>query len=71
MSKPFGDLWELRFDVSGGHFNTIDLEEEIRTAMVGPYQRYFVCGNAGPWRKRGGSLLCLFLLFVLLIYHFD
>jgi len=31
------------------------LEEEIRTAIAGPYQRYFACGNAGPWRKSGGS----------------
>lgn len=55
VSKPFGDLWELRLDVPGGHFDAVDLEEEIRTAKAGPYQRCFACGNAGPWRKCGGS----------------
>ena len=54
VSKPFGDLWELRLDVPGGHFDAVNLEEEIRTAKAGPYQRCFACGNAGPWKKCGG-----------------
>jgi hypothetical protein len=29
-SKPFGDVWELRLGVPGGHFDAVDLEEEMR-----------------------------------------
>ena len=65
VSKPFGDLWELRLDVPGGHFDAVNLEEEIRTAKAGPYQRCFACGNAGPWKKCGGSE-CSFIVLPLL-----
>ena len=56
VSRAFGDLWELRMDVPGGHFDGVDLEEESRTARAGPWQRCFNCGSAGPWKKCGGKL---------------
>ncbi|KAF8965646.1 hypothetical protein BDZ97DRAFT_1811635 [Flammula alnicola] len=55
ISRSFGDLWELRIDLPGGHFEGVDVEDEVRTAQLGPWQRCFTCGSAGPWRKCGGS----------------
>ncbi|KAJ7470995.1 hypothetical protein FB451DRAFT_1135262 [Mycena latifolia] len=54
-SRSFCDLWELRVDVPGGHFEEADVEDEARTARVGPWQRCFTCGSAGPWKKCGGA----------------
>ncbi|KAJ7776232.1 hypothetical protein B0H16DRAFT_1407244 [Mycena metata] len=54
-SRSFGDLWELRLDVPGGHFEEVDVEEEARVAQSGPWQRCFSCAAAGPWKKCGGS----------------
>ncbi|KAI0088055.1 hypothetical protein BDY19DRAFT_994473 [Irpex rosettiformis] len=54
ISRAFNDIWELRLDVEGGHFEEVDLEEEARTATVGPWRRCFNCGSAGPWKKCGG-----------------
>ncbi|KAJ7453764.1 hypothetical protein FB451DRAFT_1280750 [Mycena latifolia] len=55
-SRSFGDLWELRLDVPGGHFDEVDLAEEMRVARAGPWQRCFACSAAGPWKKCGGAL---------------
>ncbi|KAJ7122642.1 hypothetical protein C8R43DRAFT_1148233 [Mycena crocata] len=54
-SRSFGDLWELRVDVPGGHFEEVDVAEEARVAKAGPWQRCFACAAAGPWKKCGGS----------------
>ncbi|KAJ7109557.1 hypothetical protein C8R43DRAFT_1139663 [Mycena crocata] len=54
-SRSFADLWELRVNVPGSDFADVDVEEEARTARVGPWQRCFACGSAGPWKKCGGS----------------
>lgn len=54
-SRAFGDLWELKLDLPGGHFEGVDLEEEARTARLGPWQRCYNCGSAGPWKKCGGE----------------
>ncbi|KAJ7101982.1 hypothetical protein C8R44DRAFT_988292 [Mycena epipterygia] len=54
-SRSFGDLWELRVNVPGGGFAAVDVEDEARTARVGPWQRCFACGSAGPWKKCGGA----------------
>ncbi|KAJ7834346.1 hypothetical protein B0H14DRAFT_3871395 [Mycena olivaceomarginata] len=51
MAKTFGDVWELRVDVPGGHFEEVDVEEEARVARAGPWQRCFVCGAAGTLEK--------------------
>ncbi|KAJ7131226.1 hypothetical protein C8R44DRAFT_613194 [Mycena epipterygia] len=50
-SRCFGDLWELRLNIPGGHFADVDVEDEARTARVGPWQRCFACGSVGPWKK--------------------
>ncbi|KAJ7911339.1 hypothetical protein B0H13DRAFT_2009921 [Mycena leptocephala] len=55
FSRSFGDLWELRIDEPGGHFEEVDVEDEARSAKAGPWQRCFSCGAAGPWKKCGGS----------------
>ncbi|KAF8883072.1 hypothetical protein CPB84DRAFT_1713436 [Gymnopilus junonius] len=55
ITRSFGDLWELRIDLPGGHFEGVDVEDEARTAQLGPWQRCFTCGSAGPWRKCGGA----------------
>ncbi|KAJ7624551.1 hypothetical protein FB45DRAFT_1005464 [Roridomyces roridus] len=54
-SRSFVDLWQLKLDLPGVHFTGVDLEEEARTAVVGPWQRCFACGSTGPWRKCGGT----------------
>ncbi|KAJ7644803.1 hypothetical protein FB45DRAFT_1021546 [Roridomyces roridus] len=54
-SKSYVDLWQLKLDVPGGYFDNVDLEEEARTAAVGPWQRCFSCGSMGPWKKCGGT----------------
>ncbi|KAJ7649949.1 hypothetical protein FB45DRAFT_886415 [Roridomyces roridus] len=51
----FLDLWQLRLDLPGGYFDGVDLEEEGRTAQVGPWQRCFTCGLTGPWKRCGGT----------------
>ncbi|KAK7045130.1 hypothetical protein R3P38DRAFT_2882703 [Favolaschia claudopus] len=55
ISRSFGDLWELKVDLPGGHLNEADIEEEMRVARAGPWQRCYNCAAAGPWRKCGGS----------------
>ncbi|KAJ6550177.1 hypothetical protein B0H19DRAFT_1160557 [Mycena capillaripes] len=55
FSRSFGDLWELRIDEPGGHFDEVNVEEEARSAKAGPWQRCFSCAAAGPWKKCGGS----------------
>ncbi|KAF7368557.1 hypothetical protein MVEN_00179000 [Mycena venus] len=55
FSRSFGDLWELRVDLPGGNFEDVDVEEEMRVARAGPWQRCFVCAAAGPWKKCGGT----------------
>ncbi|KAJ7164515.1 hypothetical protein C8R46DRAFT_953190 [Mycena filopes] len=54
-SRSFGDLWELKLDLPGGHFEEVDVEEEARVASSGPWQKCFTCAGAGPWKKCGGS----------------
>ncbi|KAJ7184884.1 hypothetical protein C8R46DRAFT_938859 [Mycena filopes] len=55
FSRSFGDLWELRVDEEGGHFDEVNVAEEARSAKAGPWQRCFSCAAAGPWKKCGGS----------------
>ncbi|KAI0314162.1 hypothetical protein OF83DRAFT_1138114 [Amylostereum chailletii] len=55
ISRSFGDLWQLRLDVPGGEFQGVDIDEEARTAKVGPWQRCFACGAAGQWKRCSGS----------------
>ncbi|CAL1705913.1 unnamed protein product [Somion occarium] len=55
ISRSFSDVWQLKINIPGGYFDDVDLEEETKTAMAGPWQRCFNCGNAGRWKKCGGS----------------
>jgi hypothetical protein len=55
ITRTFADLWELKIDMPGGGFESVDLEEEKRTARAGPWQRCFACGSAGRWKKCGGE----------------
>ncbi|KAJ6487382.1 hypothetical protein C8R47DRAFT_1276978, partial [Mycena vitilis] len=55
LSRSFADLFELRIDEPGGHFEEVNVEEEVRSAKAGPWQRCFSCAAAGPWRKCGGT----------------
>ncbi|KAF8962983.1 hypothetical protein BDZ97DRAFT_1064881 [Flammula alnicola] len=55
FTQSLGDLWELRIDLPGGHFEGVDIKDEKRTAQLGPWQRCFRCGDAGYWKKCGGS----------------
>jgi hypothetical protein len=55
ITRTFADLWELKIDMSGGGFESVDVEEEKRTAKVGPWYRCFACGSAGRWMKCGGG----------------
>ncbi|KAH9942131.1 uncharacterized protein BXZ73DRAFT_40844 [Epithele typhae] len=48
ITRPYGDLWQLRLDVPGGGFEDVDLAEETRSARAGPWRRCFGCGAGGP-----------------------
>ena len=61
ISRSFGDLWQLRIDEPGGCFENVDVEEEVRTAKAGPWQRCFNCASAGSWKKCGGEFLSIFI----------
>ncbi|TFY55717.1 hypothetical protein EVJ58_g8073 [Rhodofomes roseus] len=54
-TRSFCDLWQLRLDVPGGHFEEVNVADEERNARLGPWQRCFNCGNTGMWRKCGGT----------------
>lgn len=53
-TRSFGDVWQLRVDVPGGDFDEVDLDDEERTARIGPWQKCFTCGSTGPWKKCSG-----------------
>ncbi|KIJ48111.1 hypothetical protein M422DRAFT_28575 [Sphaerobolus stellatus SS14] len=45
------DICQLRLDMEGGFWNEMDLEEDLRTAKAGPWQRSFNCGASGDTKK--------------------
>lgn len=47
ISRSYGDLWHLRLDLPGGHFEGVDVGEEARTGTLGPWRRCFGCGGVG------------------------
>jgi hypothetical protein len=55
VTRTFSDLWELRIDMPGGGFESVDLDEEKRSARAGPWQRCFACGSTGYLMKCGGK----------------
>lgn len=61
ITKGYGDLWELRVDLPGGHFEGVTEEEELRTARLGPWKRCFSCGDvSNEWKSCGGT--CTFFV---------
>lgn len=58
VTRSYGDVWELRVDLPGGHFYEVDPEDERRTALAGPWQTCFTCGSLGLWKKCGGAYRC-------------
>lgn len=57
LTRPFGDVWQLRMDVpgEGGDFASVDMDTEARTARAGPWKRCFSCGNTGLWKQCAGA----------------
>ncbi|KAH8823442.1 hypothetical protein DL96DRAFT_1617564 [Flagelloscypha sp. PMI_526] len=54
--KSFGDVWQLRVDMTGGFFEGVNDEEEKRTARMGPWKRCFNCNDmSAEFKKCGGS----------------
>ncbi|KZT07106.1 uncharacterized protein LAESUDRAFT_652256, partial [Laetiporus sulphureus 93-53] len=51
--RSFEDLCQLRVDVPGDFFEEVNLEDEMRSTRMGPWQKCFTCGNAEPWKKCG------------------
>ncbi|KAL6306427.1 hypothetical protein BKA93DRAFT_816487 [Sparassis latifolia] len=56
-TRSFGDVWQFRVDVPRGFFEEVDMDDEERTALVGPWQKCFSCGSIGPWKKCGGEYM--------------
>ncbi|TEB27443.1 hypothetical protein FA13DRAFT_1816373 [Coprinellus micaceus] len=56
-SRPFGDVWQLRMDVpgEGGDFRSVNVNEEERTAKIGPWKRCYTCGGSGMWKRCSGA----------------
>ncbi|KAJ7895306.1 hypothetical protein B0H13DRAFT_2524055 [Mycena leptocephala] len=40
----------------GGHFDEVDVEEEMGVAKAGRRRRFFTCAGARPWRRYEGAL---------------
>ncbi|KAI0823483.1 hypothetical protein BC628DRAFT_1324930 [Trametes gibbosa] len=55
LTRSYGDVWQLRLDVSGGLFDEVDWEDERRGAQLGPWMACYSCGSVGVWKKCGGT----------------
>ncbi|KIJ56983.1 hypothetical protein M422DRAFT_218829 [Sphaerobolus stellatus SS14] len=51
VTSAFNDIWQLRLDMEGGFWDEVDLEEDLKTAKAGPWQRCFNCGASGDTKK--------------------
>lgn len=40
ISRAFGDLWKLRIDLPGGHFEGVNIKDEERTAQLGSLETF-------------------------------
>ncbi|EJD48582.1 hypothetical protein AURDEDRAFT_136196 [Auricularia subglabra TFB-10046 SS5] len=55
-TRTYSDLWQLKIDMPGGHWDPKDLERDIRAERAGPWMRCFSCGVCGiSWQKCGGT----------------
>lgn len=48
--RSFRDLWELRLDGPGGHWDEVSLSDE-RSAQMGLWQKCFNCRNTGFYKE--------------------
>ncbi|KAH8108389.1 hypothetical protein DFH11DRAFT_1516950 [Phellopilus nigrolimitatus] len=55
-SRVFGDIWQLKLDMAGGHLTENDLRRDARMETMGPWRRCFTCGECGTsYSKCGGT----------------
>ncbi|KIJ43668.1 hypothetical protein M422DRAFT_252909 [Sphaerobolus stellatus SS14] len=52
VTSAFNDIWQLRLDMEGGFWDVVDLEEDLKTAKAGPWQRCFNCGASGDTKMK-------------------
>ncbi|GAW10274.1 hypothetical protein LENED_012521 [Lentinula edodes] len=51
-SRAYNDIWTLKLNLPGGHWNPDDLTRDVRAEKMGPWMRCFTCGNCGiDWQK--------------------
>ncbi|KAK7446264.1 hypothetical protein VKT23_014469 [Stygiomarasmius scandens] len=56
MGRFYSDVWQLKIDTPGGHWDPKDLERDIRAEKMGPWLRCFTCGNCGiTFQKCAGT----------------
>jgi len=65
----FGDIWQLCIDEPGGFFESVDFDEESRTARPGPWVRCFTCASVGPFVKKCGGELLVYFFFLIGLKH--
>ncbi|KAJ3998889.1 hypothetical protein F5050DRAFT_1741392 [Lentinula boryana] len=54
--RVYNDVWTLKVDLPGGHWNPEDLTRDVRAERMGPWMRCFTCGNCGiNWQKCAGA----------------
>ncbi|KAF9065817.1 hypothetical protein BDP27DRAFT_1269124 [Rhodocollybia butyracea] len=54
--RVYHDVWTLKLDLPGGHWNPQDLTRDLRAEKMGPWMRCFTCGNCGiTWQKCAGA----------------
>ncbi|KIJ45375.1 hypothetical protein M422DRAFT_251147 [Sphaerobolus stellatus SS14] len=51
FTSAFHDIWQLRLDMEGGLWDVVDLEEDLKMAKAGPWQRCFNCSASGDTKK--------------------
>lgn len=54
--RVYYDVWQLKINTEGGHWNEDDLKRDLRSEKMGPWMRCFACGKCGiTWQKCAGS----------------
>jgi len=44
-TRVHSDLWQLKIDMPGGHWDPKDLERDIRLERIGPWTMCFTCST--------------------------
>ncbi|KZV99080.1 hypothetical protein EXIGLDRAFT_606252 [Exidia glandulosa HHB12029] len=56
VMRTYNDLWQLKIDMPGGHWDPKDLERDTRMERIGPWTRCYACGSCGiDLQKCGGT----------------